>query len=626
MKAVFISDDGRVLRTLNIFPAERPGCRYLFPTCTIAAGSVLVSAVKVEDVTGDHGVIDQYHTIATALVSSSDGEVRVTGYPARLDHGLLVDIERGIPAKGYLGLRRQPRLLRGGFLYWERREAPDTAAPVTAGVLCCSEFRSQTGDWGPERVLYRGGLSYRAARDGGGGLWIAFREIEQGHGHRLRVDHLDPEAEPSAPGQTVSWAEPRHWQPADLPVRMASVRPCRTVESRTAGGRTAGSRSAGRSTPHSQATGETTEFLYWGDPHVHSALSIDVEGEPDEMLHYARDLAKLDFVALVENDDLFTCRLTAAERFRGDELAEAWTKNGLFVVLSGFEYTWQVAYGLDRNPRTVLLPARGGRMIRWSDPRQDGGEGRAGDYGTPSGLKLLAERLDALLITQHQKWELADTDREVGIEAVSGWYTYMHNPFYAHAAWASGRRLGLYGTSDGHRRVAGLAGGLTGVWAEELSPAGIMSSMRKHRTFATQGRRPEIRLELSDERGTSLFLGDYGKLTGAITARILVRTEGADDTEAYDDRLVLVELKHGDRVLYNWEASDFTDNGRSCVVEQRLPPLHPESHLYQTDLLKPYYVYLRVRLAGPDREYTYNAAAARGPWAWSSPIWWDWEE
>jgi hypothetical protein len=79
----------------------------------------------------------------------------------------------------------------------------------------------------------------------------------------------------------------------------------------------------------------STLGLYWGDPHVHSSISIDPEGEPDELLHYARDLAQLDFVALTDNDALYTSWLNRWDRARASELAAAWTEDGRFVALEG---------------------------------------------------------------------------------------------------------------------------------------------------------------------------------------------------------------------------------------------------------------------------------------------------
>lgn len=50
-----------------------------------------------------------------------------------------------------------------------------------------------------------------------------------------------------------------------------------------------------------------------------------------------------------------------------------------------------------------------------------------------------------------------------------------------------GRRMGFIGTSDSHRRNPRLCGGLTGIYAEELTPKAIMGALKEHRVFATNG-------------------------------------------------------------------------------------------------------------------------------------------
>jgi hypothetical protein len=123
-----------------------------------------------------------------------------------------------------------------------------------------------------------------------------------------------------------------------------------------------------------------------------------------------------------------------------------------------------------------------------------------------------------------------------------------------------------------------------------------------------------------DESGTRLFFGDAGRLRGRLTARIRII---ADKTA--DDRLELVELKNGDRVLANWGGVDFEDGGRGLSVDFEMPEKNPPPHLFQTEMQIPYYAYLRARHVGKDREYTYNAASHRGPWVWTTPVWWEWE-
>jgi hypothetical protein len=350
--------------------------------------------------------------------------------------------------------------------------------------------------------------------------------------------------------------------------------------------------------------------LYWGDPHVHSALSLDAEGEPDELLHYARDLAGLDFVALTENDEMYTCWLTRAERHRGCELAEAWTEDDRFVVLNGFEYTFSGSKQSAKNHRTVLLRDRRRDFFRWSDPNLDDGD--------PAALAAAAECLDALLICHHQNWELSGSDREIGMEAVAGWDTYIHDPDLIYRAWAANRRLCLIGGSDSHRRNPGLGGACTGIWASELSQAGLIEGIVKGRTIASQGRRPMVDFSITDQKGTRLFIGEYGKLAGSITIEIQVEVEAN-----YDDRIESVELLHQNRMVANWSGWDTTRNGTRLEVDYVPFSFDSAGRTVPLSLDTPHYLYLRIRQTGPDLRFPSNLAAARGPWAWTTPIWWE---
>ena len=42
--------------------------------------------------------------------------------------------------------------------------------------------------------------------------------------------------------------------------------------------------------------------VFWADTHCHSNFSVDAEGEVDELVHFGRDMAGLDAMAVVDND------------------------------------------------------------------------------------------------------------------------------------------------------------------------------------------------------------------------------------------------------------------------------------------------------------------------------------
>ena len=498
---------------------------------------------------------------------------------------------------GYCGNRLKPIALPGGRVCWERKERHDgfTVEEGGRGVFCAKELDVGSGEWGEEKVLHSGSYLYRARGGDGGDLWIVHRPILQDETHQLVIEKLRP-AEARASG--YAWLEPRCYTPLVMPV---STKRERLAER-----------------PATERDGRELR-LYWGDTHVHSSLSIDPEGEPDELLHYARDLARLDFVALTDNDSLYTAWLRRFDRYRTLELAEAWSSPGEFAALDGFEYTRPDMADSHRNHRTVLTRGRRADLFRWSDPvdEQDRERVSGPNYRNTDGLGAAAERIGALLICHHANWVVSDSTAETGIEAVSGWDAYMHNAEPFREVWNSGKRLCLIGGSDGHRRNAGLGGALTGVWAEELSDDGILDGIAARRTVATQGRRLSIEFRLKDERGGCLFIGDYGLLSGTITACISIRVE-----PGWGDRIELVELLHRERVLGNWGSCDTTAEGTRFDVEYELQRFDSIAADAVFRLTEPRYLYLRVRQSGPDLGFPSNVAPARGPWAWTTPIWW----
>ena len=569
------------IREVTVFSASRPSQRFLTPACGHLPEGILVAAVAAEDVVDERAVVDQRHRLVCVLLEQEGEELSPLESPARMDHGLLSDPAGNTAVWGYLGNRLRPGVLAGGRVFWERKQQHDGPTTASTGALCCRDLDPSLRNWSGETILHRGGLLYDLAADIDGNHWIVHRAVVQDRGHRLALEKLLPAAQP-IPARR--WLEPSGYRLIELP------------------------RPSTRTHPRIREKSETLQ-LFWGDPHVHSALSLDAEGHPDELLHYARDLAGLDFVALTENDEMYTCWLTTAERLRGCELAEAWTEDGRFVALNGFEYTFPGSAERNKNHRTVLLPGRRRDFFRWSDPDLNGGD--------PAALAAAADRADALLFCHHQNWELSGSNRELGIEAVSGWDTYLHDPDLIHRTWAANRRLCLIGGSDGHRRNPGFGGALTGVWAKELSQAGLIEAISKGRTIATQGRRLTVDFSILDQNGARLFIGDYGTLEGDLSVRIRVEVE-----TGYDDRIQHVELVQGSRTVANWSEGDTSQEGTRLEVDYHPFGLDSGGRTVALQLAAPHYLFLKVRQNGPDRRYPSNLAAARGPWAWTTPIWW----
>src|SRR5690606_27987491 len=215
------------------------------------------------------------------------------------------------------------------------------------------------------------------------------------------------------------------------------------------------------------------------DSHVHSGLTADAEGEPDEIMHYARDRGRLDAVVMQEND-FYNCPLTESEYQIGAFYARAFSRGGEFVALPGYEWTQQVPADpeIDKdqarfwrsnhpNHRTIIYPRAGGPLVRYIDVR-----------GDITKLYAAVGKAGGVLHTQHPTFDFVAHPVETNIEVTAGWGVYFLNPGRIHATLAQGHRAGFVGTSDSHRRNPGLGGGVTGIYATELAPDAILEAYR----------------------------------------------------------------------------------------------------------------------------------------------------
>jgi hypothetical protein len=359
--------------------------------------------------------------------------------------------------------------------------------------------------------------------------------------------------------------------------------------------------------------GQTVYRLYWADLHCHSNLSADAEGEPDELLHYARDRARLDVVVFTENDAIYDVFLTEGEFAYGMWWANRFTRPGRFVALPGYEWSsripkspdvdladprnWDARYygtapkdwaktasGISSpDHRSVIYPPEGGPVVRYPEVGND--------------VRKLVEAValaGGLAHPHHAAWRLSGNPVEANIEVTSGWDIYIRDPSRIHQELRRGRRFGFLGNSDSHRRNPGLGGGLTGIYAEALTPEAILEALRSRRVYATSG----SRIVVDSRAGGSLMGQEAAAPEGDIDIQL--------DVVGARPILEAALIRDGDTV------KTFAGYGSS-----RLSVVHHERSLSRGV----HWCYWRIVQQGASPNYPGNVKTAEGPLAWSSPHW-----
>ena len=539
-------------------------------------GGLYVSWVRVTDIIGGAGAIDQMHTIQAArrqggswrLLTDADGSEAL----AELAFGLLAKIEpKPAATGGYMGRRRHPMLVRDGnalWLLWERKTPHAGATNLVTGNLLARRIAG--GRVEPTVVLATGGVDYHLAhvaevRDGT--LAVMASSLPRvGQRNYSFITVTPASARRDAPVE--KWVG---WKPVALP--MPEAEPLR----------------------HELRDGGRTYRLYWMDSHVHSGLTADAEGEPDEILFYARDRGRLDLVVMQEND-FYNCLLTEWEYQMGGFYSRVLSRNGSFVALPGYEWTQRVpvnkAEPVDQprfwsanspNHRTVIYPRAGGPLVRFPEVGND-----------VNRLYAAVEKAGGVMHTQHAQFDFGGRPSEVGIEVTAGWGLYFLNPGRIHATLNAGHRAGFVGTSDSHRRNPGLGGGLTGIYATELTPEAVLEAYRARRVFATNGSRIAV-----EARANGVLMGQEATVSGPV--KLTVKVKAGRPLR----RVTLLRDGANLKVF----ARGGADTGGDFEFEDRTAA--PGLHWY----------YWRIETDGVSQHYGGNVATAYGNMAWSSPVW-----
>jgi hypothetical protein len=570
-----------------ISPPE-PGARCITPVAINSLSEGLhIAWVRLTDSIGGEGVIDMFHTAHVArlvkngfdekfeMVTDEDGSDEAAMFLS----GLLPDLRpgKGYPS-GYSGRRRHPMLLDssdGVWMLWERKSAHSGGGSKTAGQLLGRKM--QKGKWVTDTLLLHEGLiDYRLAKpertlSGTSHAYIIGSAIPNSWKRPSYLVKIDLTKAQSI--ELDDWSD--QFKPITLPL---PNEPPRYI---TGGG-----------------DGKKYQ-LFWGDLHCHSGLTGDAEGEPDEIVLYARDRAKLDVLVMQDNDDVHGRPLTEGEYELGQTYSRWITEPGRFVALPGYEWTQRTSKkgvpdpslsafeqkipGGFPNHRTVIYPMKGGPIVRYFEVRQD--------------FDRMAEVVaanDGILHSQHPAFQLSDHAIETNLEVTACWGIYIRKvPALFHGELDKGRRMGFIGTSDSHRRNPGLCGGLTGIYAEELTPEAIMDALKEHRVFATNGSKIVV-----DSRAD-------GQLSDQIIS-------SADGSVYLSLSLIGTKPITGVRLIGTGgkTVASFQGNGTTeLTLEKVLSNLPKGDHWF----------YWAIEQEGSSKQYSGNISVAQGNLAWSSP-------
>lgn len=258
--------------------------------------------------------------------------------------------------------------------------------------------------------------------------------------------------------------------------------------------------------------------VLWADLHGHTGLS-DGTGTPDDYFAYARDVARLDVVALTDHDHWGVRFLDATPELWRQirQSVDVFHDPPRFTTILGYEWTsWLHGH------RHVL--AFGGELDVLSSMSE------ATD--TPDELWKALRGRPVLTFAHHSagapiatNWAFApDPVLEPVTEIVSvhGSSEALDSPGLIHGPVAGnfvrdaldhGYRFGFIGSGDSHDGHPGLVhlqappahGGLAAILAVDNTRAGVLDALRRRRVYATNGARIWLDVELDGEpMGTAL--------------------------------------------------------------------------------------------------------------------------
>jgi hypothetical protein len=579
-----ISLDGCIISEHTISSKSE---RVFYPQVAVRDNSTYsIACIAISDVEDDRlGIVD--HSTGIVFSEIRNGVHNIySDWVAYLNEGLL-GIENYTP---YFGIRRKCSLAadeQGSlWLLWEMRfekEREDTIIDFEKEKLCYEHYGYLVGarfngqNWEEPVILHQGGTCYSIAGFTKGG--------------KLGITYLDQANVYDLPTLKQRYLDVDKGIKLEIN-REGESRWNKKLEPET---------NKIKEQRYYAVAGEEKLNLYWADTHVHSNFSPDAEGEPDELIHFGRDIAGLDAMAMVDNDFYPHAGLMSSEWQIHQELARVYTVPGKFVVFPGYEFTChEKVIEPNFNHRYVIFPEKGPYFSRLDPETRD--------------VKSLAKKIsqtDGIMVAHHPNWKLTGEKVDQFVEVCSSWRISIEEKNFIKHRLIEGQKFAFIGSSDTHRACPGLGGALTGIFAEELEPNKLFEGYKKRRTIATQGLRLLIDFSIGD-----LFIGDEGAINKSTPVRIRVESpEELEYVEIFcDDRIVKRYERPGKQLIHEFVDTYVSSGQHFYYVRVKAigDPSFNEPNSNKDEYSGPF-----IR----EGRYSFNFARAKGPFAWSTPIW-----
>lgn len=338
---------------------------------------------------------------------------------------------------------------------------------------------------------------------------------------------------------------------------------------------------------------------FWCDLHGQSEETIGTNSAR-ELIEFARDHAFLDGMSHQGNDFQITSNFWA--ELNG--LTQAYNEDSRFIIFPGYEWSGNTGLGGDRN---VMFMLEDRPIHRSSHALVDDLEDAATDANSAETLFTALKNEDCVIFAhiggRYADIKIAHDARiERSIEIHSDWGTFE---WLLHDAFDQGYRVGILANSDGHKgrhgashpgaSLFGAYGGLSCLWAPELTRAGLFDALRRRHHYATTGCRTFLNVEAAFDRDVTRFADDPNLgPTAETTTRTammgdILRTDTIDvalrieaDTAAPIERMEIRNGKDvlevwrpygeealGRRIRIIWEGSEYRGRGRQTVWDGR---------------------------------------------------------